>query len=216
MVSKRNNIKNKKKRFRKTIKQKGGMPTLAKQQKEIGTLLLTKAELGKTDECRTILELGVDGVEIDVDFQVPPIKKTALIGASTCGRVDTMKMLLEKGANVNIKDKRGNTAHIYACLMNIPSEALSILLENEADVNAQNIHNETALMIASEKGDTEKVSILLDKGADINLENDDNKTALMLAYNDEIKSLIEKKQEGAGKRKIRSKRKFKKYYNNMK
>ena len=83
MVSKRNNIKNKKKRFRKTIKQKGGMPTLAKQQKEIGTLLLTKAELGKTDECRTILELGVDGVEIDVDFQVPPIKKTALIGAST-------------------------------------------------------------------------------------------------------------------------------------
>ena len=109
------------------------MPTLAKQQKEIGTLLLTKAELGKTDECRTILELGVDGVEIDVDFQVPPIKKTALIGASTYGRVDTMKMLLEKGANVNIKDKRGNTAHIYACLMNIPSEALSILLENEAD-----------------------------------------------------------------------------------
>ena len=209
MVSKRNTIKNKNKRFRKTRKQKGGMPTA--NQKEIGTLLLTKAERGRTDECRTILEPG-----FDVDFQVPPIKKTALIGASTYGRVDTMKMLLEKGANVNIKDKRGNTAHIYACLMNIPSEALSILLENGADVNAQNIHDETALMIASEKGDTEKVSILLDKGADINLKNDDNKTALMLAYNDEIKSLIEEKQEGAGKRKIRSKRKFKKYYNNMK
>jgi proteasome lid subunit RPN8/RPN11 len=55
------------------------------------------------------------------------------------------------------------------------------LLNSEADINAQDEHGVTALMLAVQKGDVETVWLLLDSEADINAQDEHGVTALMLA-----------------------------------
>ena len=55
------------------------------------------------------------------------------------------------------------------------------LIEEGADVNAQNYYGETALMFASNFGYTEVAQLLIEEGADVNAGDDEGMTALMKA-----------------------------------
>ena len=176
---------------------------------------------------------------------------TSLMKACWNGRVEILLMLLDKGANINVTNKYGETA-IMKVIERGNMEIIPLLIDHGADIEQKNHNGDTALMYASKKGNAEVVSMLLDRGANINVTNNNGETAIMLASNNDIKSLIEAKQEQiindvnlvtykgetddgepllnynqgdiaqqitpyvAGKQKIRFKRKFKKYYNNMK
>ncbi len=59
-----------------------------------------------------------------------------------------------------------------------------------ANVNAINKQNETALMNATEYGETEIVQLLLGSGANANARNRDGKTALSLAKTEEAKQYL--------------------------
>ncbi len=60
-------------------------------------------------------------------------------------------------------------------------EEIKTLLDNGADVNAQNKRGLTALMLAVYLGKTDYVKFLVDTGADINAQNNIGWTALMMA-----------------------------------
>ncbi|MBN8829005.1 MAG: ankyrin repeat domain-containing protein [Sphingobacteriia bacterium] len=65
----------------------------------------------------------------------------------TINYLEVVKLLLEKGANINIQDKYGDTPiHAAAALGNI--EIIKFLYENGAKVNATNYDNETPLALA--------------------------------------------------------------------
>lgn len=68
----------------------------------------------------------------------------------------------------------------------------SILKSGKADINSKDKYCETALMIASCKGNLEIVKLLVDNGADINIKNNNGKTALDLADSEEIKEVLRK------------------------
>ncbi|MFC1537666.1 ankyrin repeat domain-containing protein [Gemmatimonadota bacterium] len=61
------------------------------------------------------------------------------------------------------------------------TETIRALLQEGADVNAQNHLGSTALMVAAEAGHTETVLALIKSGADINAKNYDGFTALIYA-----------------------------------
>ena len=104
-------------------------------------------------------------------------------------------MLLEKGADVNVKTGYGSTA-LGLASWNGDTEIVRMLLEKGADVNAKDAKGSTALMKASLNGYTKVVSILLEKGADVNAKHNNRSTALIKAswdgHTEIVRMLLEK------------------------
>ncbi len=84
-------------------------------------------------------------------------------------------------------DAEDTTALHYACAVG-ESTTVALLLENGADANAANFHNETPLLWALIEPDAstrlEKIALLVEEGADINMSNVDGETILHQAFRD--------------------------------
>jgi len=77
------------------------------------------------------------------------------------GNLDKVKELIENGADVNAKDRSGNTPlHWMACGGYGHIEIAKLLIDNGADVNAKNKRRITPLDMAKFEGHTEIVKLL--------------------------------------------------------
>ena len=120
---------------------------------------------------------------------------TALIIASIKGNKNIVILLLDNGAEIDIKNNNGNTALMLASNYG-HKDIVELLLDNGANYNIVNhgIQN-TALMMASNNGHADVVQLLLNKGSDPNKINEEGTTALMIAsyngYTDIVKLLLE-------------------------
>lgn len=103
-----------------------------------------------------------------------------LIEASREGDLAIVTMLLENGADVDMKDNEGWTALIWASSTGRTGIVIE-LLKKGANVNAKSDFGISALHIASVNGRTEIVRELLKNDADVNAKNNDGYTALMWA-----------------------------------
>lgn len=86
---------------------------------------------------------------------------------SLFGYNEVVKMLLDKGADVNAQGGFYGNA-LYAASEQGHNQVVKILLNAGADVNAQGGFYGNALQAASEKGYQQTVKILLNAGADVN------------------------------------------------
>ena len=121
---------------------------------------------------------------------------TPLVHALCYGQRDNAKLLIEKGADVNAKDKDGWTPLMFALRYEQPSNA-KLLIEKGANVNAKDKDGWTSLMHALYAGQPDNAKLLIEKGADVNAKNKDpGWTPLMFALRYEqpsnAKLLIEK------------------------
>ncbi len=112
---------------------------------------------------------------------------TALMKAAIGGHTDTVKALIDKGADVNAKDKRGDTALMLAA-RDGRTEIAKALIGKDANINAADKDDNTALTKAArvEHSKTEGASIatlnaLLTEGADVNHENNQKEMAISMA-----------------------------------
>jgi serine/threonine-protein phosphatase 6 regulatory ankyrin repeat subunit B len=120
--------------------------------------------------------------------------------ASYKGHIEIAKLLLEKGASLDIQNTNGNTALIRASSYG-HTEIVEILIQKGAKLDIQDINfYNTALMFASYRGHTEIVRLLVKKGADIYIEDKRGKTALDYAKNNEIKKILLKAKEERNER----------------
>jgi ankyrin repeat protein len=101
-----------------------------------------------------------------------------LVKAAKKGDLTKVQDLLAKGDDVNAKDKKGETALMWAALGG-HVEMVQTLLARGADVNAKSHDDATALMAAASNGHREVLEALLAKGADVNARADNGVTALM-------------------------------------
>ena len=85
---------------------------------------------------------------------------------------------LIRTSGVDTRDRRGTTPLMYAAAVG-SQDAMKLLLEAGADVNAKNAFDATALMWAA--GDIGKVRLLLAKGADVNARSKIGRTPLLIA-----------------------------------
>ena len=91
---------------------------------------------------------------------------------------------------VNLVDKYGNSALVCACRKG-DTEAVKLLLEEDADVNLVNNDGNNALIFACMNGYTEVVKLLLDANADVNIVNKCGNNALKIAEQYERTEAIE-------------------------
>ena len=121
---------------------------------------------------------------------------TVLHYAAFLDDLDRVKLLIEKGADVNAKNILHTTPLFFAA-DNDNLEMVKLLVENGADVNIRNYDDgNPALFIAALKGNWEMFQYLVENGADILIENGDGCSALHAAAEggnlDIVKWLIKK------------------------
>jgi tetratricopeptide (TPR) repeat protein len=119
--------------------------------------------------------------------------RTALMIAVIDGKTNVVKLLLDKGANIEAKATAppydGDTALIRAFYEG-RSEMVKLLLDRGANIEARNKAGDTALITAAGNGHTEIVKLLLDKGANIEAKNNHELTALHWAKVNEKKEVV--------------------------
>lgn len=88
---------------------------------------------------------------------------------------DTVRLLMERGANPNAVDYMFRDTPIIGASAGVTEE----LLEHGADINAVDANQDTALTCAAFNGETDVVRILLEHGANIDAADQDKRTALL-------------------------------------
>ncbi|WP_258018655.1 ankyrin repeat domain-containing protein, partial [Brachyspira hampsonii] len=110
--------------------------------------------------------------------------KNALIIASGNSYIDTVKVLLTNGADVNSSDNDGWTSLMYAA-NNGDIELAKILIENKANVNAKSYEEKTALLYAMnspiESSRNDMIKLLIENKANINVEDSNGLSPLTIA-----------------------------------
>ncbi len=110
--------------------------------------------------------------------------RTPLIFTTYHGDTEALKLLLAKSPGVNIKDKSGMTALMYACKNNAGKAFIEILMKAGCDIHAKNNEGKTALMYAVTSDEADSMRFLLDNGARINDRDNTGMTPLMHAAAD--------------------------------
>jgi ankyrin repeat protein len=167
----------------------------SKNQEVVNTLLTFGSSTGfRDDQGQTMLMLAAASGVLTVVDQVlkehPNVNakdkngRTALMAASRgndstkspeIDRAWVVRILLEAGADPNIRDEDGNTALIDATE---DSKVVLVLLQGGANINAQNRAGQTALINCASP---EVAWVLLANHADTSMRDADGKTALDLA-----------------------------------
>ncbi|TVY76036.1 Ankyrin-3 [Lachnellula suecica] len=120
---------------------------------------------------------------LDDEGPPPPEKSTPLTRAITLGfPIDLIKLLVEKGADVNAEDEHGRLALHHAAILG-NEDVLRILLENGAEVDCTDTfrHSRTALHYATKFQKETAVQVLLEYKAAVNTLDAKDRTALHLA-----------------------------------
>jgi ankyrin repeat protein len=103
-----------------------------------------------------------------------------LHGACYGGRLEMVKFLISKGADVNARSREGSAPIVEAVAKN-DVEITRYLVAHGADVNTADNNGKTPLHWAAERGRVEVARFLIQKGAKVNARTKDGVTPLKAA-----------------------------------
>ena len=112
--------------------------------------------------------------------QTPFIRGTPLLGASATGHTECVEELLQHGADIEARDKNGDSALTLAAGFGHVN-TIKVLLQHKANTEVEGNNGRAALGCASVRGYEECVKELLQHGANINASDMDGDTPLHCA-----------------------------------
>lgn len=131
------------------------------------------------NDSTTIIKLIRKGINVNAFGRFGNTPLTCAVGSNNYSIV---KLLLEKGADPNIKDKSSQTAIMYLAQKNTPIDTiLNLLLKSGADINATNRGGTSALQIALYMNNINAAKSLIKYGANNHLSNETGNSILTCA-----------------------------------
>jgi len=94
----------------------------------------------------------------------------ALFDAAAEGRLEEIRSLLDRGANINAVDT-ANWTPLHLASINGHHQCVELLLDRGANINAVDKYNYTPLHYASVNGHHQCIELLIDRGADKSIKN---------------------------------------------
>lgn len=143
------------------------------------TVLMYAAESGSLDLVKLVLDKGVDvnakdttgntALRYAVGTKLGDLNDDMHVYYESTGQSvdpEIVKLLIEKGADVNAENDLGQTVLMGAAKGRHP-EVLRILVDKGAEVNLKDKEGHTALMHAARRGTLSGVKLLVERGADV-------------------------------------------------
>ena len=151
------------------------------------TALILASREGNQEIVNSLLAGGADP-NIKANEEIKPFKKrgaSALMGACMAGDIETVQLLLDKGARADQQDDEKQTALMYAVRGGFANIVTLLCSHGEIDPNKRDMFGRTALTLATLYDYPEIAKILIQSGADINIKDMNNLTPMSyaIAYN---------------------------------
>jgi uncharacterized protein len=140
------------------------------------------------------------GAPIDAVQANHPSKSTPLVLAEETNKVENLKLLLKRGANLQVKSFENRISLLHAAAWHNHVEIAKILLDAGIPVDVRDADRGTPLVVAVSRGSREAAQLLIEKGADVNARFVSGDTILKVATErgqTEVASLL--KARGAKK-----------------
>lgn len=97
------------------------------------------------------------------------------------GDSDALKLLIDHGANVNVRGGENNWPVISLAASTLLQDDLELILDHHADINDACDKGTTALINCAAAQDEEGLHFLIARGADINIVSKESGSALYAA-----------------------------------
>lgn len=119
---------------------------------------LAAVEDGNNDSVKLFIKAGIN-IDNEMPYEDPPLSH-----ALRKGHIETMKLLLDGGADINA----GDFNSLMWASQSGNNEAVKLLVSRGADVNRKNSDGQTALLAAARGNHIEIAKLLISKGANVN------------------------------------------------
>ncbi|KAK8091587.1 hypothetical protein PG997_001948 [Apiospora hydei] len=139
-------------------------PGKPQSEEELAGALFSMTQNEDETAIRLFLDHGLSGCNID---SKDSNGNTPLMIASSDGRENISRLLLDRGADHSLRNKQRATPLSMASASGHKT-VVQLLVNRGADLESRDFDNETALLLASQFGHTSVVEILLAHGADSN------------------------------------------------
>lgn len=160
---------------------------------DLNKALLYAAAWGDVTQGELLLDCGakVDALNGNGHSSLQIVTGAEQNPTNSLGLEDWMKLLIGRGADVNRKDLRSEKTSLHYLTDSGHISELDILLENKANINAQDVNGMTALMIAVQGDNEVQVRTFLNYKPNLTLKNKKGKNAYDLAVDAKFENIAD-------------------------
>ncbi|KAM9861164.1 protein TANC1-like [Aulostomus maculatus] len=154
--------------------------TVTGKKQAVQQAVTAAASIGHTQVVKSLLDLKDEQLAVQMDTHDTLWGETVLSAAAGRGRTDVCVLLLDRGAGLEIPNRRGMVP-LLSATKHGHTQVAELLLKQDTDISVSDKQGRTALMLAASEGHASTLELLLSKGASLSTADQEGLTALSWA-----------------------------------